>query len=439
VVTAGLSAVAVVAVAFGVALVAAPSSKPVGAGANSGPLHIDTPTFGVTGSTTTLSSETSNATVVNMTNGNLHVTGITVTNVNVEGAPPLFSATGPDTCSNAVLAPQGYCVVGLHDSNPNDTNYQHDGSLVVHTDQGDGSAQLGNGLDGYYSMTVSPAQTPPPPVYSFGSLDVGTAGAPQTVTVTDIATDPKESGYVTQVVLTGADPGDFTKTSDGCTGQTVGFTTVPTTGAMAPQTCPVTVVAKPGAAGSRTAWLDVTYCRFKPNTNSNTVCAEDFPYVLYASHLLINLTAVGVQPTTPPPPVTSNPPPPPVSNPPPPPPGSFSPRLTTSPEVVPGGRVTLVSGSGFPAGKPVTVAMLALGHAPLTSVAAVAALPAAAVTTTDAGGSFRDLPLIVMAHTPPGTYPLEAITEGPSGPVAVTIDFLVVPGTEQPPQFVNRH
>jgi hypothetical protein len=64
-----------------------------------------------------------------------------------------------------------------------------------------------------------------------------------------------------------------------------------------------------------------------------------------------------------------------------------------------------------------------------------AALPGAISVTTNGIGGFTNQLLMIMPHTPPGHYEIRAATPG----ATATLAFLVVPGTQEPPKFVNRH
>jgi hypothetical protein len=86
-------------------------------------------------------------------------------------------------------------------------------------------------------MSLQPASL------NFGSIAVGTTSPPQTVTITNTGTSSVTINSVTRV---GADPKDFTITSNTC-GSTLG----------AAASCVVTLTFKPAATGSRSASLSV--------------------------------------------------------------------------------------------------------------------------------------------------------------------------------------
>jgi hypothetical protein len=129
--------------------------------------------------------------------------------------------------------------------------------------------------------------------------------------------------------------------------------------------------------------------------------------------MLVSLTATG----TPKPPPPGNP---------------FTPMLTANPPVAPAGRATQVSGTGFPNNTAVTLALVPVGTPPVANLATV--LGATSVTTNGIG-AFSNQILMVMPHTPPGNYEIRAAAPG----ATATLAFLVTPGSQEPPKFVNRH
>lgn len=84
-----------------------------------------------------------------------------------------------------------------------------------------------------------------PGFLTFPAQSVGTASAPQTVSVADTGEAP---AVVSGVTISGADAGDFTISTNGCQSQTIN------SGAS----CSVSVAFKPTAAGTRTASLAIT-------------------------------------------------------------------------------------------------------------------------------------------------------------------------------------
>jgi hypothetical protein len=57
--------------------------------------------------------------------------------------------------------------------------------------------------------------------------------------------------------------------------------------------------------------------------------------------------------------------------------------------------------------------------------------------TAAADGTFT-VPLVIFPHTQYGKRQLHATVQGVPTPIVVSIDFLVVPGSLQPPDFAER-
>jgi hypothetical protein len=91
----------------------------------------------------------------------------------------------------------------------------------------------------------APAVSLSPSSVGYGPQEVGTASAPQTITLTNTGT---ASLFVNGMRQAGLDPLDFAETDDQCVG-----TSVPAGG-----TCTLTVIFKPTATGARTATISVT-------------------------------------------------------------------------------------------------------------------------------------------------------------------------------------
>jgi hypothetical protein len=100
-----------------------------------------------------------------------------------------------------------------------------------------------------------------------------------------------------------------------------------------------------------------------------------------------------------------------------------TPTLVAKPPLAPPGAVSQVTGTGFPAGK-VVVLTLDL-------------MPGQVNVTVAADGTFT-VPLVIFPHTQYGKRQLHATVQGVPGPIVVSIDFLVVPGSLQPPDFAER-
>jgi Tol biopolymer transport system component len=99
------------------------------------------------------------------------------------------------------------------------------------------------------------------------------------------------------------------------------------------------------------------------------------------------------------------------------------PTLVASPPLARPGGVSQVIGTGFPPNKVVVVTLLTT--------------PMQVSVTASATGTFT-VPLVVFPHTPLGKKRLQASAQGVPNPVVVAIDFLVVPGSLQPPDFAER-
>jgi hypothetical protein len=100
------------------------------------------------------------------------------------------------------------------------------------------------------------------------------------------------------------------------------------------------------------------------------------------------------------------------------------PTLVALPPVAPPGAVSQVTGTGFPPGK---VVVLTLDGMP----------QALNQPTASSSGTFT-WPLVILPHTSHGKRQLHATVQGVPNPIVVSIDFLVVPGSLQPPDFAER-
>ncbi|HEY0804258.1 MAG TPA: hypothetical protein VGD84_04310, partial [Pseudonocardiaceae bacterium] len=155
---------------------------------------------------------------------------------------------------------------------------------------------------------------------------------------------------------------------------------------------------------------------------------------LAAFHQLVALNGAGQSTTTTsvPPTTTTTPPPPPVK----PAPPTFVPTLTATPPLAPAGRTTQVSGTGFPTNTPVMFALVPLGTAPTANLSSVASV---VHTTTDGSGNFTNQVMLIMPHVPTGHYEILAQAQFGKVPVTAAVNFLVAPGSQQPPKFAGRH
>jgi hypothetical protein len=102
----------------------------------------------------------------------------------------------------------------------------------------------------------------------------------------------------------------------------------------------------------------------------------------------------------------------------------IQPAIKAAPPLAPPGAVSQITGTGFPANKPV---QLALDLMPGQTTQPVA----------DANGNFT-FPLVIFPHTSPGNRVLHATVPAVPQLLPVNIPFLVVPGSLQPPDFAER-
>jgi hypothetical protein len=326
---------------------------------------------------------------------------------------------GNEDCRGAVLLPVvGYCVVTLRF---NTIGKPVDGTVLVTA--GDGTtaqSSLTTSNQGFGSPGVNPLSI------DFGNVTVAATSPAHQVTVnasTDFSTFEMMS---VTTVDTPAAPGrsaDYQPATDACTGKVLSQEP------FVPE-CLIGETATPAAAGKRPAFLDITYCDTTefdfgppPGGGSNEpqpppsvpagqelVCGHGDGFLLYASHMLVSLTSTGVAV----------------------PPSSFTPTLVASPPLAPAGRTTEVTGTGFPVNATVTFALVPIGTAPTTNLNIV---PGVRTTTTNGIGAFTNQIMVLMPHTAIGGYEILATATT----VNATTPFLITPGTEQPPKFVDRH
>ncbi|MGA3026769.1 MAG: choice-of-anchor D domain-containing protein [Bryobacteraceae bacterium] len=148
-----------------------------------------------------------------------------------------------DGCSGNTLTPAQFCTVSVKFL-PSLGGTRS--TTIKVTDNATGSPQslsvTGTGY-GIPVAALSPATVP------FGSSNIGVATASQNVTLTNTGTDVLD---IASVALTGANPGDYNISSNGC-----GATLSATVSAPHPS-CVIAVTFTPTAAGSRGAALTVT-------------------------------------------------------------------------------------------------------------------------------------------------------------------------------------
>lgn len=353
---------------------------------------------------------------------NIQIADFTVTNTG-ETAVPIKSVAvsspwriipGDEDCTGATIGPLRYCVVMLEftpvgkDVRGQVTATAADGSVITRT------------LD----ATDVPLDAPQPSTVGldYGSLPVGTTSPQQTVT---LQAAPQDFMIMNDTLTVPTVPppnaaGDYHVPADTCSGTDIAET----------QTCAMGVTATPAAAGTRPAFLDITYCdpfNFEfgdggrtvppspPPGEEQTCGINDSEQTVYADHILVALTVVGTQTTT----TTTQ----------------FTPTLQANPAVVPAGRTTMVSGNGFPDNATVTFALVPVGTATNANLTTV---PGFRTVQTDGTGAFQNANMLVMPHTAPSSgYEILAETATPASNAIAA--FLVAPGMQEPPKFVTRH
>jgi hypothetical protein len=368
-----------------------------------------------------------------------------------------------ENCTGATIPPGGYCAISVRYTNP---GQQFEGTLTVFAHDGSSTtpSRIGT-FNGHLDSILAD-----PYVVDFGGRPVGETSPLHTVT---IGAAPSGTGYqvvgvsVVDTVPTPGDRADYHIATDGCTGNilsTSAGVVVPHVASAPVPDCTVTVTDTPGGAGDRPAFLSVAYCFDNSGTvgsdlqpadssgspvpssssaptttqppDNNVFCrtGDGIP----AFHQLVSLTGAGrtSTTTTPPTTTTTTPPttttttPPPTTTP------TFTPKVTAIPPLAPAGRTTAISGTGFPPNTQVTYALVAPNTDPATNLSAV---PGFGTATTDGSGNFADQIMVIMPHTPAGQYEILATALFGRTPVSASVGFIVAPGTEQPPKFVDRH
>jgi hypothetical protein len=363
------------------------------------------------------SSEVATVTVVNPGAAPVSITGATTTAGGV-AVSPWQVIPGDEDCRGATLQPLvGYCVISLRFTS---IGKPLRGAVVITASDGTVQAILDASDQGLEAPTVSPESI------DYGSLNVATTSPAHQVTVTAAESFTESMIMGVSTVDSPTSPGkanDYRTTTDACTGTRLSkepFNPI----------CSLGETATPAATGKRPAFLDITYCDPQdfdfgtpPDGGSQVplpppevppgeelICGHDDGSLRYASHLLVSLASTGV--ALPPP--------------------AFTPTLVASPPLAPAGRTTEVTGTGFPANATVTFALVPIGTAPTTNLNTV---PGVRTTTTDGIGAFTNQIMVLMPHTAIGGYEILATATT----VNATTPFLITPGTEQPPKFVDRH
>jgi hypothetical protein len=481
-----LAAAAMVAALFGASalVLLSYSFGRVHAGAEAASLSVDTTT--VFDSDPTLpATQVSTATVINQGMTDVQVDHISFTlrttptgDAVVGSTDPSSSAAPPtvplvvfpgENCTGATIPPNGYCAVSVRYTNP---GQQFDGFLVVTAHDGSTtSGTTGTLGEGHLDSILAD-----PYIVPFGTRPVGTTSPPHTVT---IGAAPSGNGYqvvgvsVVDTVPTPGAKADYQITTDGCTGADLAptpsggglFLAQPPAGPVL--SCPVTVTDTPGAAGDRPAFLSVAYCSdnseigigsvFQPGdiadsaapSSSSAPSSTTQPPLdnnvfcptgnhVPAFHQLVSLTGAGQAATTTAPPTTTTTTTPPTTTTtvPPTTPPTFTPKVLAVPPLAPAGRTTAISGTGFPPNTQVTYALVPPNTDPTINLSTV---PGFATATTDGNGNFANQIMVIMPHTPAGTYEILATALFGRTPVSASVGFLVAPGSEQPPKFVDRH
>ena len=98
------------------------------------------------------------------------------------------------------------------------------------------------------------------------------------------------------------------------------------------------------------------------------------------------------------------------------------PTMVASPPLNRSGAVSQISGTGWPPNKVVVVTLLTT--------------PIQVSVTTSSTGTFT-VPLVIFPHTPLGKKQLQGQVQAVPT-ITATIDFLVVPGSQLPPDFAER-
>jgi hypothetical protein len=176
--------------------------------------------------------------VTNTGNANLNITNVALGGTNASE----FSITA-DGCAGATLTPGQNCIVHMKFSPLLGGTRT---ATVSITDNASGSPQTQtvNGTGhGIPVASLSPTTVP------FGNSSIGTATGAQNITLTNTGTDVLN---ISNVVLTGADPGDFSISNNGCGSTLAATITTPY------PSCVIAVTFTPTAAGNRGADLTIT-------------------------------------------------------------------------------------------------------------------------------------------------------------------------------------
>jgi hypothetical protein len=312
------------------------------------------------GNVTVGSNGTRTVTVQEVGFGPVHINTVTITGPDGQD----FTIFPADNCTGAILHEFDTCLVGLR-FGPSTTGNRNGGVTMTVSDGNPPVVVPVSGSGVAAVVPVSAFQASPNPLNFPGSQLALTSNGPQFVTVTDTGNGPLKITTVT--VLTGASlfPGDYTITSDTCANTTL----------QPGGTCQVGVTNTLHGSGSRPGALE-----FNDNAGN--------------SPQLVGLTATGTTPT-----------------------------LSVSPTVVVAGRVTTVTGSGWPAGQQL--------------ILTVPKLPGLNTLhpKADASGHFT-AELVVFSHAQVGTWEVNGTESGTT--LQANTTMLVVLGTFQPPKFNSR-
>jgi hypothetical protein len=160
----------------------------------------------------------------------------TITSVALTGSQAGEFAVDPGTCGSAVVAGGGTCTVQVT-FQPTSAG-SRTAKLVVQSDAKVSATATLRGIAQAGSLALDPDPA------DFGVVAIGTTSNPITVKVTNSG---GAALTISAVHVGGVNAGDFLVSSDTCTGQP-----------FAPgASCGIAVLFRPGAAGSRSATLDI--------------------------------------------------------------------------------------------------------------------------------------------------------------------------------------
>jgi hypothetical protein len=178
------------------------------------------------------SSNSGDVTITNNTGASVTINTIAVTTGALE-----FAVTG-GTCAVGTLGAGLSCTVAITFSPQTATGLQSAGSLHVNSTEG------GDQYDTLHGTGLNPM--PGGGSFDYGDQPKNSTSSGQDATIANAGT---QAVTPVSAAITGANPGDFTKTADSCTGVSVSPTA----------SCTVTVAFHPTAMGARTATLTISF------------------------------------------------------------------------------------------------------------------------------------------------------------------------------------